>query len=68
MSTSLRLLSQYNFIEKLSPQDYAYFRKRMIGIVLATDMSRHNKDFNEFKEVLKRKEISDGKNTERLID
>lgn len=48
----------FNFLTSLSREEYTHFRKRMVGIVLATDMARHNSDHLAFKELLAAKQIS----------
>lgn len=50
-------------------EEFIHFRKRMVGIILATDMSRHNKDHAQFKELLAAKEITGGNdNIMNLVD
>ena len=46
MAESFAILNtpQYNFMVKYSRDDFKTFRKRMIGIILATDMARHVAD------------------------
>lgn len=57
-----------NFISELPRDDFKTFRKRMIGIILATDMARHFSDLTSFKSVLATKSISCGTNQSSLID
>ena len=40
----------------------------MIGIILATDMSRHFKDLTSLKALMAQKGVSEGKNQSSLID
>jgi cAMP-specific phosphodiesterase 4 len=40
---------QYNIFSKLNPQDTKEIRKRMIHMVLSTDMSKHFGDLGKFK-------------------
>lgn len=40
----------------------------MIGIVLATDMSRHFKDLTSIKALMTQKGVTEGKNQSLLID
>jgi hypothetical protein len=37
---------EFNFLAKYSRDDFKTFRKRMIGIILATDMARHVSDLS----------------------
>jgi hypothetical protein len=46
---------EFNFLEKYSRDDFKTFRKRMIGIILATDMARHVSDLASFKNLLESK-------------
>lgn len=43
---------EFNFLEKYSRDDFKTFRKRMIGIILATDMARHVSDLSIVKNLL----------------
>lgn len=38
--------TKYNFLTEYSRDDFKVFRKRMIGIILATDMARHVTDLS----------------------
>ena len=58
----------YNFIAELTRDDFRTFRKRMIGIVLATDMSKHFKDLTSIKALMAQKGVVEGKNQNLLID
>ena len=42
----------YNFMTEFSRDDFKTFRKRMIGIILATDMARHVSDLASFKSLM----------------
>ena len=46
VAESFAILSkpEFNFMEKFSRDDFKTFRKRVIGIILATDMARHVSD------------------------
>ena len=57
-----------NFISDLPRDDFRTFRKRMIGIILATDMARHFTDLTNFKSVMASKNITNGKNQAAMID
>ena len=43
---------QYNFVEDLSSVEFKLFRKRIIGLILATDMAKHVADLSQFKNML----------------
>ena len=45
-----------------SRDDFKTFRKRMIGIILATDMARHVSDLASFKSLMEQKGIKNGVN------
>ena len=51
-----------------SRDDFKTFRKRVIGIILATDMARHVSDLANFTSLMEQKGISVGKNQEMIID
>ena len=51
-----------NFLINFSKDDLATFRKRFIGIILATDMARHVSDLGNFKTLIDTSDIKDGKN------
>ena len=57
-----------NFIAELPRDDFKLFRKRMIGIILATDMARHFNDLTNFKQALVAKNIECGVNQSSIID
>lgn len=59
---------QYNFMAKYSRDDFKTFRKRMIGIILATDMARHVADLASFKNLLDSKGVKRGLNADKLVD
>mmetsp|Transcript_21738 Transcript_21738/g.15572 ORF Transcript_21738/g.15572 Transcript_21738/m.15572 type:complete len:146 (+) Transcript_21738:978-1415(+) len=67
-SFKIMLMSKYNFLEDSPSSDLKTFRKRMIGMILATDMARHVNDLASFKAIVEQKEIKQGKNVEKLID
>jgi hypothetical protein len=49
-SSALMKLEKYNILNKLAPDDAAGIRKRMVHMVLATDMSKHFSDMGTFKQ------------------
>lgn len=59
---------KYNFMTKYSRDDFKTFRKRMIGIILATDMARHVADLASFKNLLDAKQVKNGVNASKLIE
>ena len=58
----------YNFMTDFSRDDFKTFRKRMIGIILATDMARHVSDLASFKSLIEQKGIKNGVNQSNIID
>ena len=52
----------FNFMSDFSRDDFKTFRKRMIGIILATDMARHVSDLASFKSLMEQKGIKNGIN------
>ena len=54
VSESFKILNdpKHNFISQLSGNDFKTFRKRFIGIILATDMARHVSDLASFKSIV----------------
>lgn len=59
---------QFNFVEDLSSVEFKVFRKRIIGLILATDMAKHVADLSQFKNMLSQLEIKDGTNLEKLLE
>lgn len=57
-----------NFLEELSRTQYKVFRKRVMGLILATDMARHVADMSAFNAILDEHDIKAGKNLEKLIE
>lgn len=70
VAESFALLNKrkFNFLSELSIDEFRSFRKRMIGMILATDMARHVTDLSSFKEILERRSIHQGANAELIID
>ena len=46
---TLMLKNQYNFLENLDYDQIKVFRKRVVGLILATDMAKHMEDLKAFK-------------------
>jgi len=51
-ATAFRLLQKHNILKNLSRKDYMRIRKLIIDMILATDLSKHIKSLNDFKEFL----------------
>jgi len=49
-ASSLMKLEKYNIFAKLAPDDSSGIRKRMVHMVLSTDMSKHFADIGTFKQ------------------
>ena len=49
-----RILNQneYNFLEDLHREQFASFRKRVVGLILATDMAKHAQELASLNEIL----------------
>jgi len=49
-----RILSQdkYNFLKELSKEEFKIFRKRVIGLILGTDMAKHFDELSKLKSIL----------------
>lgn len=41
-----------NFTEALNKQEFKLFRKRVIGVILATDMAKHTMDLSQLKQTI----------------
>lgn len=59
---------RYNFIADFSKDEFKTFRKRMVGMILATDMARHVSDLASFKSLLEQRSIKAGVNAKKIID
>ena len=59
---------KYNFMKDFNRDDFKTFRKRMIGIILATDMARHVSDLTSFQNLIEQKKIKEGKNQSTIIE
>ena len=56
-----------NFTTELTKQEFRLFRKRVIGLILATDMAKHAGDLSQLKTLLANNSIANGKNVDALI-
>ena len=61
------LTPENNFIERLGADQRKNFRKRMIGMILATDMAEHMANVNLIDSKIKNKGIVREKNNGHLI-
>eukprot|EP00351_Strombidinopsis_sp_SopsisLIS2011_P006317 CAMPEP_0116877028 /NCGR_PEP_ID=MMETSP0463-20121206/8865_1 /TAXON_ID=181622 /ORGANISM="Strombidinopsis sp, Strain SopsisLIS2011" /LENGTH=137 /DNA_ID=CAMNT_0004524013 /DNA_START=892 /DNA_END=1305 /DNA_ORIENTATION=+ len=67
-SFSILMDKKFNFLEGFSNDDFKTFRKRMVGIILSTDMAKHVNDLASFNAILEKNSISNGKNQEKIIN
>lgn len=58
----------YNIFSMFSKEEYTTIRKRIIGLVLSTDMSYHGKHLSLLKDNIKKYEIVKGLNREKIIN
>ncbi len=54
VAESFRIIrnEEFNFLDKLSKEEFSLFRKRMIGCILATDMAKHQADLSALKTIV----------------
>ena len=52
----------------MTKQEFKLFRKRVIGLILATDMAKHATDLAQLKTIIINNEISNGENVDRLTN
>ena len=45
----------YNFMSEFTKDEFRTFRKRCVGMILATDMARHVTDLSNFKSLLEQR-------------
>lgn len=63
------LRPEFNFLENATKDDVKVFRKRMVGLILSTDMAKHMQDLTQFKNRCETKNISaDLENGSLFID
>lgn len=68
-SLSILLSPNCNFLENQSQDEIKRFRKRMVGLILATDMATHLQDLETVKRKIEQLEISkEKKNGDLFID
>ena len=58
----------FNFTEELSNNEFKLFRKRTMGMILATDMAKHVADLSQLKNIISQNDIKDGENVEKLME
>jgi hypothetical protein len=56
-----------NFLSNLSSDQFKVLRKRVIGLILATDMAKHMTDGGALKNLCETNEIKEGKNVGKLF-
>lgn len=56
-----------NMLSGLSRDEFKFFRKRVVGLILATDMARHVADLSALNALISDYSISDGNNMEMLF-
>lgn len=59
---------KFNFMSEFSRDEFKTFRKRCVGMILATDMARHVTDLSSFKSLLEQRHIREGANAMKIID
>ena len=60
--------TEFNFLEKLTVDQYKICRKRIIGCILATDMAKHASDLGTLKSLVEIKQIKAGVNKDKIIN
>ena len=55
-------------MQEFSRDEFKTFRKRVVGMILATDMARHVTDLSSFKSLLEQRQIKKGENSLKIID
>ena len=65
-----RILNEekYNFLTTLKKDEFRVFRKRVIGLILATDMSNHMNDLNSLNAIIAENNIKNGQNVDKLLN
>lgn len=68
-SISVMLDPKFNFLINATKDDVKMFRKRMVGMILSTDMAKHMQDLTQFKNRIESKGIrADLANGSQFID
>lgn len=70
MAETFAIMNQkkFNFLSEFTRDEFKTFRKRCVGMILATDMARHVTDLSLFKSLLEQRSIKDGSNSLAIID
>lgn len=55
-------------MDSFTKDEFKTFRKRVVGMILATDMARHVTDISSFKSLLETRNIKGGENSLKIID
>jgi hypothetical protein len=58
---------EFNILSLFKTQEYNLIRRRMIELVLATDMANHSKILSQFKSIIETFDIRNGKNIDKII-
>ena len=58
---------EYNILSNFNSSEFRLIRKRIIEVVLATDMTNHSRNLSALKNKLAYAEISNGENVSRII-
>ena len=58
----------YNFISNLTKEEQKLLRKRVIGLILSTDMAKHATQVSNINSKLASLEIDNGENLDKLIN
>ena len=51
---------KYNFALKMSREEFVIFRKRAIGLILATDMANHGPHLDSLNAIISENQIEKG--------
>ena len=54
-------------MKDFNPEEFNWFRKRAIGLILATDMAKHAADLTQLTSILADHNIKDGENVGALV-
>lgn len=59
---------KFNFLDTLSKDEFKIFRKRVVGLILSTDMAKHATELSNLKSIKNQYNIKGGLNVEKLTD
>ena len=57
-----------NFLESMTRDEMTVFRKRVISMILATDMAKHMADLSALKTLVETKQIKNGENAHLVVN